>query len=232
MNGAMPDAEPLVRVVDATKSYPLGHRVVQALRGVSLALPARAFIVVQGPSGSGKSTLLNLIGCIDKPTSGRVYVAGQDTSGLSDDDLSHFRATRLGFVFQTFNLVPVLTAAENVEYPLLLNRVPPKEARARALAMLEEMGLTNEAQQRPAELSGGQCQRVAIGRALVTEPQLVIADEPTANLDSKTGAAIVRLMHEMKERHGTTFLISTHDPSVAAEAEQRFALHDGTLADA
>jgi putative ABC transport system ATP-binding protein len=225
------DTEQLVDVREAHKSYALGHRVVHALRGVTISLPRRAFIVVQGPSGSGKTTLLNLIGCIDKPTSGRVFVSGQDTSTLSDDDLSHFRAMKLGFVFQSFNLVPVLTAAENIEYPLRLNRIPASEAHSRTLEMLESLNLKEEAHQRPAELSGGQCQRVAIGRALVTRPSLVIADEPTANLDSKTGTAIIDIMHQMKERLGTTFLISTHDPVIAELAEQCFHMRDGVLVD-
>ena len=230
----MPDTttQPLVRVIAAKKDYPLGHRTVQALRGVTLDIASHSFVVMQGPSGSGKTTLLNLIGCIDQPTAGSVFVAGQDTSKLGDSELSRFRAQRLGFVFQNFNLIPVLTAAENIEYPLRLNKVPAPEARARALAMLESMGLSEEAHQRPAELSGGQCQRVAVGRALVTQPDLVIADEPTANLDSATGSKIIELMREMRDRLGTTFLISTHDPQVAALAERMLMMRDGVLRDA
>lgn len=225
-------SQPLVRVIAATKDYPLGHRTVQALRGVTLEIAAGAFVVMQGPSGSGKTTLLNLIGCIDQPTSGSIVVAGQDTGVLGDAALSRFRARKLGFVFQNFNLIPVLTAAENIEYPLRLNEVPADEARARALAMLESMGLGKEAHQRPAELSGGQCQRVAVGRALVTHPELVIADEPTANLDSTTGAKIIELMRQMRDQMGTTFVISTHDPQVAALAGRRLFMRDGLLADA
>lgn len=224
--------QPLVQAINACKDYPLGHRTVHALRGLTIDIARGSFVVMQGPSGSGKTTLLNLIGCIDRPTAGRVLVSGQDTGVLSDNELSRFRAQKLGFVFQNFNLIPVLTAAENIEYPLRINGVSAGEARTRALAMLELMNLRDEAHQRPAELSGGQCQRVAIGRALVTHPELVVADEPTANLDSATGGMIIRVMHEMRDRLGTTFLISTHDPDVAAHAEQCWHLRDGHLVDA
>ena len=222
--------QPLVQVIDVHKEYVLGHRTVHALRGLTLEIQRGGFVVMQGPSGSGKTTLLNLIGCIDRPTAGRVLVSGQDTSTLPDNELSRFRARKLGFVFQNFNLIPVLTAAENIEYPLRILGMTAAEARSKAGAMLEEMGLREEAAQRPAELSGGQCQRVAIGRALVAQPELVVADEPTANLDSKTGEMIIRVMHQMRDRLGTTFLISTHDPDVAAHAEQRWYLRDGGLA--
>lgn len=229
----MPTSPPLlVQVMDVQKEYVLGHRTVRALRGLTLEIPRGGFVVMQGPSGSGKTTLLNLIGCIDHPTSGRVVVAGQDVGRLGDRELSQFRARKLGFVFQNFNLIPVLSAVENVEYPLRLNGVSADEARTRALAMLEAMDLVTEAHQRPAELSGGQCQRVAIGRALVTQPELVVADEPTANLDSRTGEMIITVMHDMRDRLGTTFLISTHDPDVAAHAEQCWHLRDGLLCDA
>ncbi|MBL9132421.1 MAG: ABC transporter ATP-binding protein [Verrucomicrobiaceae bacterium] len=220
---------PLVQVIDAHKEYILGHRTVHALRGLSLDIPRAGFVVMQGPSGSGKTTLLNLIGCIDRPTSGRVLVAGQDTGTLNDAALSAFRARKLGFVFQNFNLIPVLTAAENVEYPLRILGVTAAEARQRAQVMLAEVGLAEEAGQRPAELSGGQCQRVAIARALVTRPELVIADEPTANLDSQSGGLVIEIMRTMRDRAGTAFLISTHDPEVAAHAEQRWLLRDGLL---
>jgi len=221
--------KPLVQVIDVRKTYELGHRRVEALRGVTLEIPGGGFVVLQGPSGSGKTTLLNLIGCIDRTTSGTIVVSGQDVGTLSDDVLSHFRATKLGFIFQNFNLIPVLSAVENIEYPLLLHRVPKIESRSRAMAMIEAVGLENSSDQRPGELSGGQCQRVAIGRALVTHPELVIADEPTANLDTATGQAIVDLMHHMRDRTGTTFVLSTHDPAIAALAELRFTLHDGAL---
>ena len=228
----MPDTplqQPVVQVADARKTYRIGRREVEALRGVTLEVPRGAFVVLQGPSGSGKTTLLNLIGCIDHPSSGKVIVSGADVAALTDRALSRFRAQKLGFIFQNFNLIPVLSAFENVEYALLLGRVPRDEARRRAQGMLEAVGLADVAVHRPAELSGGQCQRVAIARALVTSPELVIADEPTANLDSATGQAIINLMHEMRDRTGTSFLISTHDPAIAALAELRFQLRDGLL---
>ena len=222
-------SQPLVQVIDVRKTYVLGHRRVEALRGVTLEMPGGGFVVLQGPSGSGKTTLLNLVGGIDHPTSGKILVEGRDITAWSDDDLTRFRAKKLGFIFQNFNLIPVLSALENIEYPLLLQHVPRAEAKARALDMAEAVGLAGMGDQRPGELSGGQCQRVAIGRALVTCPALVIADEPTANLDAATVRAIIDLMHQMRDRTGTTFVISTHDPAIAAMAEMRLTLRDGTL---
>lgn len=226
---ASSNTQPLVQLLDVRKTYHIGRREVEALRGVTLAIPRGALAVLQGPSGSGKTTLLNLIGCIDHPTSGRVVVAGEDVAKLTDSALSRFRAQRLGFIFQNFNLIPVLSAIENVEYALLLSRVPKAEARTRAAEILDAVGLADVAEHRPGELSGGQCQRVAVARALVTRPELVVADEPTANLDSVTGQAIINLMHEMCNQTGTAFLISTHDQAIAALAELRFHLHDGML---
>lgn len=221
----------LVEAKDLTKEYHLGKAIVPALRGVSLQIRRGAFAVIAGPSGSGKSTLLNLLGCLDHPTAGSIRIAGQDVSELADVELSAFRAKRLGFIFQSFNLVPVLSCYENVEYPLRLNRVARGEAKERTLAMLESVGLANHATHRPGELSGGQRQRVAIARALVTGPDLVLADEPTANLDSVTGERIVDLMREMQQRSGTAFLIATHDPMVAAHAEEQLKIHDGRFED-
>ena len=222
-------SQPLVQVIDVRKTYVLGHRRVEALRGVTLEMPGGGFVVLQGPSGSGKTTLLNLVGGIDHPTSGKILVEGRDITAWSDDELTRFRAKKLGFIFQNFNLIPVLSALENIEYPLLLQRIPRAEARARALAMVGDVGLGDSSDQRPGELSGGQCQRVAIGRALVTGPALVIADEPTANLDAATGRTIIDLMHRMRDRTGSTFVISTHDPEIASMAEARFTLRDGRL---
>jgi putative ABC transport system ATP-binding protein len=222
-------SQPLVQVMDARKTYVLGHRRVEALRGVTLEMPGGGFVVLQGPSGSGKTTLLNLVGGIDHPTSGKIFVEGRDITAWSDDGLTRFRAKKLGFIFQNFNLIPVLSALENIEYPLLLQHFPRAEAKARALAMADAVGLAGMGDQRPGELSGGQCQRVAIGRALVTGPALVIADEPTANLDAATGRAIIDLMHRMRDRTGTTFVISTHDPAIAGMAEMCLTLRDGTL---
>jgi putative ABC transport system ATP-binding protein len=221
----------LVEAKNLTKEYTLGRTVVPALRGVSLEIRKGAFAVLAGPSGSGKSTLLNLLGCLDHPTTGSIRIAGQDVSHLADAELSAFRAKRLGFIFQSFNLVPVLSCYENVEYPLRLNRVPRSEAKQRTMAMLEAVGLANHARHRPGELSGGQRQRVAIARALVTGPDLVLADEPTANLDSVTGERIVDLMREMQRLSGTAFLIATHDPMVTSHAEERMKIHDGRFED-
>jgi putative ABC transport system ATP-binding protein len=227
----MPENAMLVEATDLTKEYHLGRTVVPALRGVSLEIRKGAFAVLAGPSGSGKSTLLNLLGCLDHPTTGSIRIAGEDVAQLPDRQLSAFRARHLGFIFQSFNLVPVLSCYENVEYPLRLNRVARGEAKERTLAMLEAVGLADHAKHRPGELSGGQRQRVAIARALVTGPDLVLADEPTANLDSVTGERIVDLMREMQQRSGTAFLIATHDPMVASHAEERMKIHDGRFED-
>ena len=223
-----------VSVHDVTKVYALGQTRVQALSGVTLAVSEGEFMAVAGPSGSGKSTLLNLIGGLDRPTSGRVVIGGQDVSQLGDDQLSDLRAHRIGFIFQTFNLIPVLSAAENVEFPLLVRvgaPLPRGEARERARRALEQVGLRDFARHRPDELSGGQRQRVAVARALVTEPALVLADEPTANLDSATGEAIIDLMLDINRRQRTTFIFSTHDPRVMAHAHRVVRLSDGRLDD-
>jgi putative ABC transport system ATP-binding protein len=216
-----------VRVENATKSYELGKTTVPALRGVSLSVDAGEFLAVAGPSGSGKSTLLNLIGCLDHPTAGRVLIGDQDVAALDDNALSDLRALKIGFIFQTFNLIPVLTALENVEFPLLFRS--GTGGRARALRALEEVGLADFARHRPDELSGGQRQRVAVARALVTDPVIVLADEPTANLDSATGEAIISLMLEINRRDGTTFIFSTHDPKVMSQAHRVVRLADGLI---
>jgi putative ABC transport system ATP-binding protein len=221
-----------VSVHEVTKVYALGQTRVQALSGVTLAVAEGEFMAVAGPSGSGKSTLLNLIGGLDRPTSGRVVIGGQDVSQLGDDQLSDLRAHRIGFIFQTFNLIPVLSAVENVEFPLLVRvgaPIPRAQARERARRALEQVGLGDFARHRPDELSGGQRQRVAVARALVTEPALVLADEPTANLDSATGEAIVDLMLDINRRQRTTFIFSTHDPRVMAHAHRVVRLSDGRL---
>jgi putative ABC transport system ATP-binding protein len=225
----MPAAPPLVELDDVHKQYARGRQPVVALRGVSLAVGRASFVVVEGPSGSGKSTLLNILGCLDRPSRGTVRVGGADTGRLGDAELARLRARTLGFVFQEFNLIPVLTAAENVACPLEMLGMPRAEVAARTRDMLGAVGLGAEADRRPAELSGGQCQRVAIGRALVARPQLVLADEPTANLDSATGRTIIGLMHEMQQRFGTTFIIATHDPALAGRADRRLHMLDGRL---
>jgi putative ABC transport system ATP-binding protein len=224
-----------VAAQDVTKVYALGATRVPALNGVSLSVAEGEFMAVAGPSGSGKSTLLNMIGCLDRPTSGRVLVGGQDVSALDDDALSDLRARSIGFIFQTFNLIPVLSALENVEFPLLVRRGAPitrAEARRRAEHALSQVGLADFRRHRPDELSGGQRQRVAVARALVTEPALVLADEPTANLDSATGEAIIDLMLDINRRQRTTFIFSTHDPRVMQHAHRVLLLQDGRLAPA
>ena len=222
-------ASRVVRLRQVSKTYQAGAIAVPALRGVSLEIPYHRFSMVIGASGSGKTTLLNLIGCIDSPSEGTVEVCGQDMAALNDDAISEFRARNVGFIFQNFSLVPVLSAYENVEYPLLLIGTPPAERRERTLAMLHAVGLADQARQRPNELSGGQRQRVAIARALVKGPQVVLADEPTANLDSTTGAAIIELMRRVQVESRTTFIFATHDPQLISHADELFVIRDGRL---
>jgi len=218
-----------VRMTEVSKSYLMGKVEVPALLGITLEIPRKKFNVIIGPSGSGKTTLLNLIGCIDAPTTGRMEVCGQDIAALTDDRRSDFRARNIGFIFQNFNLIPVLSAYENVEYPLLLTKTPGRERKDLTLRMLEAVGLGAHKHHRPNELSGGQRQRVAIARALVKGPELVLADEPTANLDSKTGLSIIGLMHEMQTSNHTTFIFSSHDRQVMEQAEAVFEIRDGRL---
>jgi putative ABC transport system ATP-binding protein len=220
---------PVVRLEGVHKRYRNGEVEIPALDGVSLEIAPQRFTMVVGPSGSGKTTLLNLLGCIDVPTSGRLEVCGVDILSLSKDAQADFRATHIGFVFQTFNLIPVLTAYENIEYPLLLLRIEPRERRRRTREMLDAVGLAGLGDRRPNELSGGQRQRVAIGRALVKRPSIILADEPTANLDSRTGDLIVDLMHRMQAEAATTFVFSTHDPRLIQRADAVFTLRDGVL---
>jgi putative ABC transport system ATP-binding protein len=214
---------------NVTRTYRVESVDVQALRGVELEIRGNCFTAIAGPSGSGKTTLLNLIGCIDRPDAGEIQVAGTPVGRLSDDALSDFRATHLGFVFQSFNLIPVLTAYENVEYPLRLTNVPTSQRRERVRAMLDAVGLSAHAQHRPGQLSGGQQQRVAIARALAAAPRLVLADEPTANLDSHTGAAIIELMRQMQREHAVSIVICSHDPQVIAAAEDVIMIRDGRI---
>ena len=220
----------VVRVENVCKEYRLGDQTVRALDDVTLQIEDGVFLAIAGPSGSGKSTLLNLIGCIDTPTSGRVEIDGQDVSDRTPDELAGLRARAIGFVFQTFNLMPVLSAAENVEYPLLqlpeLSRSERCQTVERFLAMV---GLTRYADHRPNQLSGGQRQRVAIARALVTRPRIVLADEPTANLDHKTGDSILRLMKDINRKLRTTFIFSTHDRKVMTLADRLVTIEDGRI---
>jgi putative ABC transport system ATP-binding protein len=220
----------VVRFKHVFKEYPLGTHKVQALMDINLSIAAGVFLAIAGPSGSGKSTLLNLIGCIDTPTSGEVIVAGNDVTGKTPDALADLRARTLGFIFQTFNLFPVLTAEENVEYPLLqMQDINRKERRARVARLLEIVELSKFARHRPNQLSGGQRQRVAIARALVTKPKIVLADEPTANLDHKTGEGILVLMKEINKKMGTTFIFSTHDQRVIDVADHYIGIEDGRV---
>jgi putative ABC transport system ATP-binding protein len=227
MSGAT--TTPVVRLDHIAHAYHTGSVSIPAVRDISLEIQPRMFSVIVGPSGSGKTTLLNLIGCVDVPDSGQIEVCGEDVLRLSDNALADFRAKTIGYVFQSFNLIPVLSAFENVEYPLLLLNVPAAERRRRTLVMLEAVGLEAQTRQRPNELSGGQKQRVAIARALVKEPALVLADEPTANLDSVTGASITALMRRMQLEFHTSFVFCTHDPRLMAEADQTFSIRDGML---
>jgi putative ABC transport system ATP-binding protein len=222
----------IVSVKDAVKNYTLGNVVVPALRGVTLDVVEGDFIAIAGPSGSGKTTLLNLIGCVDTPTSGTVEVEGRDTRKLSERQLTTLRLNTIGFIFQSFNLVSVLSLFQNVELPLLLQRqlTGPERAK-RVMELLDRVGLREYASHRPSELSGGQRQRVAIARALVTRPGIVLADEPTANLDSVTGQHILDLMKELNRTEKTTFIFSTHDQRVMTHANAIVRLADGKFVD-
>ncbi|MBP0624088.1 ABC transporter ATP-binding protein [Cupriavidus consociatus] len=211
------------------KSYSLGAVGVAALCDIDLEIRSGRLTMIAGASGSGKSTLLNLIGCIDRPDSGRLVVAGQDIARLSDDALSDFRVRHLGFVFQNFNLIPVLTAYENVEYPLLLANASKGHRARRVSELLDAVGLADKAKHRPGQLSGGQRQRVAVARALAASPRIVLADEPTANLDSHTGAAIIALMRRLQQEQGVSFVISSHDPQVLAIGDDVVRIADGRI---
>ena len=223
--------EPIVNVEQVAKEYRLGTTIVHALNGVDLTVALGEFLAIAGPSGSGKTTLLNLIGCLERPTSGRIWIQGRDTGELTNNVLADVRARQIGFIFQQFNLLPVLTALENVEYPLLLQPMTPRERRQRARRALERVGLDRFARHLPLELSGGQRQRVAIARAIVVEPILVLADEPTANLDHATGQQILELMRELNRSRGTTFIFSTHDYKIMETASRIVQLWDGRTAD-
>jgi putative ABC transport system ATP-binding protein len=220
----------LIRLEDVHRTYRLGETEVPAVRGVSLELHAGELAALVGPSGSGKSTLLNLVGCIDEPDAGRVLVEGVDVATLDDDARSRLRNRKIGFIFQSFNLVPVLDVAENVELPLLVHaRLSAAERRERVRQAIEDVGLADFARHPPDKLSGGQRQRVAIARALVTRPILVLADEPTANLDSETAKRILDLMVDLNERRGVTFLFSTHDEKLMARVGRHLHIVDGRL---
>jgi putative ABC transport system ATP-binding protein len=214
------------------KTYQPQGQAIHALQSVSFGIDAGAFVSFVGPSGSGKTTLLNLIGCLDKPTAGTLTVAGVNVSHLDRRQAAAFRGRHLGFIFQDFNLIPVLTAYENVEYPLLLvQRATPNDRRSRVTALLDAVGMGEHRDRYPDELSGGQKQRLAIARALVTTPTIVLADEPTANLDHGTASTVLATMRRMRDEFGTTFVFSTHDPKVVGQAEIVYTLEDGALVD-
>jgi putative ABC transport system ATP-binding protein len=220
----------LVTASELTKTYRAGDVDVPALRGVDFTIEPGAFVAFVGPSGSGKSTLLNMIGGLDKPSTGRLTVLDTDIAALDRRAAADFRGANLGFIFQDFNLIPVLTAYENIEYPLLMVQDwDEAKRRARVTELLEAVGMTDQAEKRPDQLSGGQKQRVAVARALATRPKLVLADEPTANLDHDTAYRILDLMKKMRDEFGTTFVFSTHDPKIMGAAEVTFALEDGRL---
>ena len=218
-----------VSLRNVDKTYRLDTVTVPALSGVSIDIRPGRFTVLCGPSGSGKTTLLNMMGCIDRPDTGEIQVDSQAVQAMTDDALSDFRARRIGFVFQNFNLLPVLTAFENVEYPLVLAAVPAAQRKERVRALLDAVGLADRAGNRPGQLSGGQRQRVAIARALATEPALVLADELTANLDSQTGAEIIALMRRLQRERGASFVFSSHDPMVLAQADDVVRIRDGRI---
>lgn len=223
----------IIEINGLTKDYPLGTTTVHALRGINLCIEKGHLMSIIGPSGSGKTTLLNIIGCIDHATQGCVKVAGQEITKMGDRAVTDLRLNHIGFIFQTFNLIPVLNTLENVEFPLLLMKKFTKgEVRKKAEQFINEVGLREHMKHKPAELSGGQRQRVAIARALVTNPDIVLADEPTANLDSITGAQILDLMKEMNEKEKTTFIFSTHDPNVLKYAKDIVKIKDGLIEEA
>jgi putative ABC transport system ATP-binding protein len=223
----------LISANQISKTYRVGEVAVQALRNVSFEIEPGSFVSFVGPSGSGKTTLLNLLGCIDKPTEGTLTVAETDVASLDRRESAAFRGRTIGFIFQDFNLLPVLTVYENIEYPLLMvQRVPPEERGRRVTALLAAVGMADQRDKYPDQISGGQKQRVAIARALVTNPKLVLADEPTANLDHDTAYMILNLMKKMRNEFKTTFIFSTHDQKIVGEAETIFTLEDGKINDA
>jgi putative ABC transport system ATP-binding protein len=219
----------LVSVEEVSRRFPLDHSFVSALDNASFHVAAGEFLAIAGPSGSGKSTLLNLIGCIDKPTSGHILIDGVDTSKLNLTQMTTLRREKIGFVFQTFNLIPVFTASENVEFPLLVQGIPSRERGQRVAAALESVGLSSRAHHRPDLLSGGERQRVAVARAIVHRPALVLADEPTANLDSHNATQLIDLMHDLNRRLGLTFIFSTHDARLLAHTDRIVTLCDGQV---
>ena len=219
----------MIEIRDVTKVYEMGEMEVHALRGVSLNINSGECLTIMGPSGSGKSTLMNVLGCLDSPTAGSYYLNGQDVSGLSDNQLAHIRNKEIGFVFQMFNLLPRTTALRQVELPLMYAGLSGRERRGRARAALETVGLGDRMGHKPDELSGGQQQRVAIARALVTQPSIIMADEPTGNLDTKSGEEILRIFKRLNNEQGITIIFVTHDPEIAEYGSRTIHLRDGLI---
>ena len=225
----MNDNHVLIRTVGLTREYTMGVEVVHALRGVDLEIRRNEYVAIMGPSGSGKSTFMNLIGCLDTPTGGQYWLNGVEVSKMTDDDLAHIRNKEIGFVFQTFNLLPRATSLHNVELPLIYSGLPARERRDRAAAALTSVGLGDRMTHKPNELSGGQRQRVAIARALVTEPSIILADEPTGNLDSTTSLEIMRVFGDLHATRGQTIVMVTHEHDIAEHAHRVVTLHDGLI---
>jgi putative ABC transport system ATP-binding protein len=219
---------PLVELTDIKRSYRLGDQEIYALAGVTLSIDAGEFLAIIGPSGSGKSTLMHILGCLDTPTSGKLVIDGVDVSKASNDQLSAIRNAKIGFVFQSFNLLPKLDVLRNVELPMIYAGVSAQERRERALVAIERVGLSHRVHNTPLQLSGGQCQRVAIARAIVNDPKIIFADEPTGNLDSHTGASILALFKELSEA-GRTIIIVTHDTNIARQLPRRIEMRDGLI---
>jgi len=220
-----------VELIDVHKIYKTKYYEVRAINGITMKIEDGEFIAVMGPSGSGKSTLLYLIGCLDRPTKGEVIIDGVETSRLSDDELTRLRREKLGFVFQQYNLISTLTALENVELPMIFRGVPKNERKRKAMELLKLVGIEDVAERKPMEISGGQQQRVAIARAMANEPKILLCDEPTGNLDSKSGRQIMGIIKELNEEKGVTVILVTHDPSMAEFAERIVKLRDGRLQD-
>jgi putative ABC transport system ATP-binding protein len=225
----MSSQEPLIRIQDLHRDFPMGHEIVHALDGVSLTVQAGEFLGVMGPSGSGKSTLLYLMGGLDRPTGGHIWVHDQDITALDENGLAVYRRREVGFVFQTFNLISTMGALENVEFPMLFARVSPAQRQERARYLLELMGLADRMGHKPTELSGGQQQRVAMARALVNDPTIILADEPTGNLDSHTGAEVMAILARLNQEQGRTIVVVSHDPSITNFTSRCIHLLDGRI---